>query len=72
MVMGTSYNPRVVTDGVLSRSRKSRSYPKTGTDFNALDKIGGKGVLYNSPTFDADDGGGCFNFDGSNDFIYKR
>jgi hypothetical protein len=69
--MGTSYNPRVVTEGlVLSLDPANpRSYPKSGTDFNALDKIGGKGVLYNSPTFDADDGGGCFNFDGANDYI---
>ena len=69
--MGIIYNPRVVTEGlVLSLDPANpRSYPKSGTDFNALDKIGGKGVLNNGPTFDPDDGGGCFSFDGADDDI---
>jgi len=69
--MGCSSGPDVVEDGlVLCLDPASfRSYPRSGTDFFALDGIGGKGVLYNSPTFDAEDGGGCFNFDGASDYI---
>jgi len=69
--MGTSYNPRIVTDGLILclDPANPRSYPKSGTEFHSLDKTGGKGVLYNSPIFDASDGRGCFNFEGTDDYI---
>jgi len=66
--MGISYNPRIITDGLVLclDAANARSYPGTGTTW--YDKVGGNnGTLTNGPTFDAGNGGSIV-FDGSNDY----
>ena len=67
--MGTSYNPPIVTDGLVCclDAANVRSYPKTGTTWTDL--VGGNnGTLTNGPTFSSDNGGSIV-FDGANDYI---
>lgn len=67
--MGTTYNPAIVTDGLVFcvDAANKRSYPGTGT---ALTDIVGvsNGTLTNGPTFDSANGGSIV-LDGSNDEI---
>ena len=67
--MGTTYNPAIVTDGLVFcvDAANKRSYPGTGT---ALTDIAGvsNGTLTNGPTFDSANGGSIV-LDGSNDEI---
>ena len=67
--MGTSYNPRIVTDGLVLcfDAANARSYPGTGTTWTDL-KGGNNATLVNGPTFDSNNNGYIV-FDGSNDYI---
>ena len=67
--MGTSYNPRIVTDGLVLcfDAANARSYPGTGTTWTDL-KGDNNGTLTNSPTFDSANGGSVV-FDGTNDYV---
>ena len=67
--MGTSYNPPIVTDGLVFcvDAANQRSYPKSGTTWSDL--VGANnGTLTNGPTFDAGNGGSIV-FDGANDYV---
>jgi hypothetical protein len=67
--MGTSYNPSIVTDGLVLclDAANPRSYPKSGTTWTDL--VGSNnGTLVNGPTFDAGNGGSVV-FDGSDDRV---
>jgi len=67
--MGVSYNPRIVTDGLVFcvDAANKRSYPGTGTTWTDL-KGGNNGSLINTPTYNSDNGGGIV-CDGSNQYI---
>jgi hypothetical protein len=47
----------------------SNCYPGSGTTLYDLSGWGNNGTMYNSPTFSSADGGGSFNFNGSNQYI---
>ena len=66
MVMGTGYNPRIVTDGLVFclDAANARSYPGAGTTWTDL-KGGNNSTLANSPSFDPNNAGSIV-FDGSN------
>ena len=51
--MGISYNPKIVTDGLVLclDAGNRRSYPATGTLWTDLSGQGNNGSLINSPTF---------------------
>ena len=68
--MGTSYNPRIVTDGLVFcvDAADKRSYPGAGTTWTDLSKNRNNGTLVNSPTFDSANGGSIA-FDGANDRV---
>jgi len=67
--MGTSYNPSIVTDGLVLclDAANSRSYPKSGTTWSDL-AGSNNGTLTNGPTFDSANGGSIV-FDGSDDRV---
>jgi hypothetical protein len=67
--MGTSYNPAIVTDGLVLclDAANSRSYPKSGTAWSDLAESN-NGTLTNGPTFDAGNGGSLV-FDGTDDRV---
>ena len=68
--MGTSYNPRIVTDGLVLclDTANSRSYPGTGTTLTDL-KGGNSGTLTNmADNFDSANGG-SLTFDGADERI---
>ncbi len=67
--MGTSYNPTIVTDGLVLclDAANKRSYPGTGTTWSDL-KGSNNGTLTNGPTFDTGNGGSIV-FDGSDDRV---
>jgi hypothetical protein len=67
--MGTSYNPSIVTDGLVLclDAANPRSYPKSGTTWSDL-AGSNNGTLVNGPTFDAGNGGSVV-FDGSDDRV---
>jgi hypothetical protein len=67
--MSITYNPKVVTDGLVLclDAANKRSYPGTGTTWTDL--VGGDdGTLTNGPTFSSDNGGSIV-FDGSDDYV---
>jgi len=67
--MGTSYNPPIVTDGLVFcvDAANQRSYPKSGTTWSDL--VGSNnGTLINSVSFDAGNGG-SLQTDASNERI---
>ena len=68
--MGVSYNPKIVTDGLVFcvDAANSRSYPKTGTTWSDLAGAN-NGTLTNmdASNFSSDDGG-SLSFDGSNEY----
>lgn len=68
--MGTSYNPRIVTDGLVFcvDAANKRSYPGAGTAWTDLSKQGNNGTLTNGPTFDSANAGSIV-FDGTNDYV---
>ena len=67
--MGVTYNPKIVTDGLVLclDAANARSYPGTGTTWTDL-KGDNNGTLTNGPTFSSDNGGSIA-FDGTNDYI---
>ena len=70
--MGTSYNPRIVTDGFVFcvDAANKRSYPGAGTTWTDLTTNKNNGTFQNmtSSSFNADNAG-SLTFDGSNDYI---
>jgi len=67
--MAVGYNPKIVTDGLVLclDAGNTKSYPGSGTSWSDLSGNGNDATLTNGPTYDSL-GGGCFDFDGSNDF----
>jgi hypothetical protein len=68
--VGVSYNPSIVTDGLVLclDAANRRSYPGTGTTWTDLSGNGNNGTLTNGPTFNGANGGGIV-FDGTNDRV---
>ena len=67
--MGSSYNPAIVTDGLVLclDAANQRSYPKSGTTWSDL-AGSNDGTLTNGPTFDSANKG-SISFDGSDDYV---
>jgi len=65
--MGVTYNPRIVTDGLVLAldAGNPKSYPGSGTTWFDLSGNGNNGTLTNGPTYSD----GSIVFDGSNDYI---
>jgi hypothetical protein len=68
--MGVSYNPRIVTDGLVFcvDAANKRSYPGAGTTWTDLTANKNNGTLTNGPTFDSANGGSIV-FDGNDDYV---
>lgn len=68
--MGTAYNPRVVTDGMVLclDAANAKSYPGTGTTWTDLSGNGRNGTLVNGPAYISDNGGSIA-FSGTNDYM---
>jgi len=68
--MALGHGPTVVTNGlVLALDAADRnSYPGSGTTWTDLSGNGNNGTLTNGPTYDSEVGG-CFSFDGTNNWI---
>lgn len=68
--MGTNYNPRIVTNGLVLclDAANPKSYPGSGTTWTDLSGRGNNGTLTNGPTFSGANGGSLV-FDGANDYI---
>ncbi len=68
--MGISYNPRVVTDGLVLAldAGNTKSYPGSGTTWSDLSGNGNNGTLTNGPTYNSANGGSIV-FDGTNDRV---
>ena len=68
--MGTGYNPRIVTDGLVLclDAANARSYPGTGTTLTDRSTSGNNAILTNGPTFSSNNGGRIV-FDGTDDEI---
>lgn len=66
--MGTSYNPRIVTDGLVFcvDAANKRSYPGSGSTWNDLTANKNNVTLVNGPSFTNNNAGGIA-FDGTND-----
>jgi hypothetical protein len=64
--MGTYYNPRIVTDGLVLAldAGNAKSYPGTGSTWFDLSGNRRNATLINSPSFS----GGIFTFDGVNQY----
>jgi hypothetical protein len=69
--MGSSYNPAIVTDGLVLclDAANQRSYPKSGTTWSDLAGAN-DGVMYNmsASNFDESNGGGLV-FDGTDEYV---
>ena len=63
--------PSIITSGLVIHldAGDSTSYPGSGSTWFDLSPNGKNATLQNSPAFDSVDGGGCFDFDASNDYI---
>jgi hypothetical protein len=68
--VGVSYNPSIVTDGlVLCLDAANRhSYSGSGSTWNDLSKEGNNATLYNGPSFTNNNSGGLV-FDGTNEYF---
>ena len=69
--MGTTYNPPIVTDGLVFcvDAANQRSYPKSGTTWSDLAGAN-DGTLTNMDASNfSSDNGGILNFDGSDDYL---
>ena len=67
--MAGSVAPNIVTDGLVLAldAANKKSYPGTGTTWTDLSGNGNNGTLYNSPTFDSNNGGNLA-YDGLNTY----
>jgi hypothetical protein len=67
--MSISYNPSVVTNGLVLclDAANTRSYPGSGTTWTDLSGRGNNGTLTNGPTYSSANGGSIV-FDGVNDY----
>jgi len=71
VVMGTGYNPRIVTENLVFcvDAANIRSYPKTGTTWTDL-KGGNNGTLNNMDGANfSEENGGVLSFDGSDESV---
>lgn len=68
--MGTNYNPRMVTDGLVLclDAANPRSYPGTGTTWSDLSGNGNDATAVNTPTFSSSLNG-IFAVDGASDYF---
>jgi hypothetical protein len=68
--LAITYNPRIVTDGLVLclDAGNTKSYPGSGTTWTDLSGKGNTGTLTNGPTFSSANGGSIV-FDGSNDGV---
>lgn len=68
--MGTQYNPKIVTDGLVMclDAGNTKSYPGSGTTWTDLSGNGNNGTLTNGPTFSSSNGG-VIVFDGVDDYV---
>jgi hypothetical protein len=68
--MGITYNPRIVTDGLVLvlDAGNSKSYPGSGTTWTDISGRGNTGTLTNGPTYSSANGGSIV-FDGTNDYV---
>ena len=69
--MAVSYNPKVVTDGLVLclDAGNTKSYPGSGTTWTDLSGNGNNGTLVNTPTYSSSNGGNLA-FDGVGDYGY--
>ena len=67
--MGTSYNPRIVTNGLVLclDAANKRSYPGAGTTWTDLSHNPTNLTLYNGLSY-SDEGNGSLLFDGTDDY----
>ena len=67
--MGITYNPRIVTDGLVLclDAGNTKSYPGSGTAWTDLSGRGNTGTLTNGPTYSSVNGG-SLSFNGSNQY----
>jgi len=67
--MGISYNPRIVTDGLVLAldAANPKSYPGSGTTWTDISGRSNTGTLTNGPTYSAANGGSIV-FDGVDDY----
>jgi hypothetical protein len=68
--MGTSYNPKIVTDGLILNldAANKKSYPGAGTVWTDLTKNKFIGTLTSGPVYNATNGGNI-SFDGVDDYV---
>jgi hypothetical protein len=68
--MGITYNPRIVTDGLVLAldAANTKSYPGTGTTWTDLSGRGNTGTLTLGPTY-SNTNGGSIVLDGVDDYI---
>ncbi len=68
--MGISYNPRIVTDGLVLAldAANPKSYPGSGTTWTDLSGGGNTGTLTNGPTYSSSNSGSIV-FDGGDDYV---
>jgi hypothetical protein len=68
--MGISYNPRIVTEGLVLAldAGNTKSYPGSGTTWTDLSGGGNTGTLTNGPTYSSANGGSIV-FDGVDDYV---
>jgi hypothetical protein len=72
--MGSSYNPAIVTDGLVLclDAANQRSYPKSGATWSDRSASGYDGTLTNMDASNfSSDNGGTLSFDGSNEYIAR-
>ena len=68
--MALAHSPRIVRDNIVQYldAANTKSYPGSGTTWTDMSSRSRDGTLTNGPTFSTDNLG-CFNFDGSNDYV---
>jgi len=68
--MGVTYNPRIVTDGLVLAldAGNTKSYSGSGTTWTDLSGQGNNGTLANGPTYSSSNGGSIV-LDGTNDYV---
>jgi hypothetical protein len=68
--MGITYNPRIVTDGLVLAldAGNPKSYPGSGTTWTDLSGRGNNGTLTLGPTYNSENGG-SLTFDGTDDYV---